>query len=157
MFTTEPVDESFFERAPVRLSETFDVPRPATEVWADLTGARPLHWCRIIQRVSWTSPPPYGVGTTRTVRALAGLSVIDERFFRWEDGRRHSFYALQTSAPMWRRFAEDYLVEPTSNGACRFEWTIAFEPRGAGRAASPMNRRIFGTLFRDTRKYYGAS
>jgi hypothetical protein len=156
MFTTQPVDEGFFDSAPVRLVGTFDVPRPAAEVWSELTGDRALHWCRIIQRVTWTSPPPYGVGTTRTVRALGGANVIDEHFFRWEEGRRHSFYALQTSAPMWRSFAEDYLVEPASETSCRFEWTIAFEPRKAARPANPMNRLILGTLFRDTRRYYGA-
>ena len=106
--------------------------------------------------MTWTSPEPYGVGTTRTVRALRGLSVIDEHFFRWEEGRRHSFYATQTSAPLWRSFAEDYLVEPVSDGSCRFQWTIAYAPRAAARPGNPLNKRIFGSLFGDTRKYYGA-
>jgi len=156
MFETQPVDEGFFDSAPVRLADSFEIPRPAADVWGDLTGDRALSWCRVIQRVTWTSPPPYGVGTTRTVRALAGASVIDERFFRWEEGRRHSFYALQTSAPLWRRFAEDYLVEPTSDTSCRFEWVVAYEPRPAARLGNPVNRLIFGSLFRDTRKHYGA-
>ncbi|MEA2450510.1 MAG: hypothetical protein QOG63_2442 [Thermoleophilaceae bacterium] len=156
-FTTKPVDGTFFDTAPLRLSDTFEIARPATDVWADLTGESPLSWCRIIQDISWTSPPPYGVGTTRTARSLRGASVLKERFFRWEEGRRQSFYTVETSAPLFRRFAEDYVVEPVSDSSCRFTWTIAVEPRPAARIANPVNRRLLGTLFTDTRAHYGLS
>ena len=71
-FPLQPIEESFFDTAPFRLRETFDVRRPASQVWADLTGDDPLAWCRIIQRITWTTPPPYGMGTTRTARARQG-------------------------------------------------------------------------------------
>ncbi|HEX7060283.1 MAG TPA: SRPBCC family protein [Solirubrobacterales bacterium] len=154
-FTAQPVEEDFFETAPFRLVGEFEIARPAGEVWAELTDENPLAWCRILQRITWTSPRPFGVGTTRTVRALGGLNVLRERFFRWEEGRRKSFYVVEASTPLARRFAEDYLVEPTSEGSCRFTWTIAMEPRAAVRIANPGNRLLFGTLFRDTRKHYG--
>jgi hypothetical protein len=94
------------------------------------------------------------VGTTRTARALGGAIVFHERFFGWEDGRRHSFYVLQASVPQFRRFAEDYLLEPTGETSCRLTWTIATEPRGLGRLANPANRLLLSTLFRDTRQHY---
>ena len=153
-FQTEPVDESFFDAAPVRLVGVFDVPRPAAEVWAELTSDRPLAWCRALESVTWTSPRPFGVGTTRVARSVGGISTLHERFFRWEEGRRHSFYAEETSMPMFRRIGEDYLVEPTSVGACRFTWTIAMEPRPAARVANPLSRLLLATLFRDTRRHY---
>lgn len=154
-FRAEPVDESFFDAAPFRLADSFEIQRPATEVWADLTADNTLAWCRILQRIEWTSPRPFGVGTTRTARSLAGTNVLRERFFRWENGRRMSFYVVEASAPLFRRFAEDYLVEPADDGSCRFTWTIAAEPRL--RLADPLNRRLLGSLFRDTRKHYGVS
>jgi hypothetical protein len=42
------------------------------------------------------------------------MSVINERFFRCEEGRRQSWYAAETSPPLFRRFAEDNreLLEP---------------------------------------------
>lgn len=46
--------------------------------------------------------------------------MLSERFFRWEEGRRQSFYVLKASSPLYRCFAEDYLVEPTSETSCRF-------------------------------------
>jgi hypothetical protein len=152
-FPTRPVDETFFDTAPFRASATFDIPRPAAQVWADLTDESPLSWCRILRSIAWTSPRPFGVGTTRTARSIGG--VIHERFFRWEEGRRQSFYALEVSIPLFRRLAEDYLVEPTSETSCRFTWTIAIEPKPAARLANPANRLLLGTLFRDTRKHYG--
>jgi Polyketide cyclase / dehydrase and lipid transport len=154
-FSFVSVDESFFENAPVRMAAHFEVPRPAAEVWGELTGERPLHWCRILQDVSWTSPRPFGVGTTREVKALWGANLLREHYFRWEEGRRHSFYVVEASAPLAKRFAEDYLVEPTGEGSCRFTWTICFEPRPLTIPATPVNKLLLRTLFTDTRDHYG--
>lgn len=156
-FKAEPVDESFFASAPVRIEDTFDIARPAGEVWDELTGGNPLSWCRIIDRIDWTSPAPFRVGTTRTVHALKGTNVMHEHFFRWEEGRRKSFYVISATAPLFRRFAEDYLVEPASDNSCRFTWTIAFEPKAAMKPGTPVNKRLLGTLFTDTRKHYSAA
>lgn len=156
-FKTEPADEAFLDAAPLRLQEGFEIPLPAARVWGELTDENPLSWCRILQRITWTSPRPFGVGTTRTARALGGANVIKERYFRWEEGRRHSFMVVEASTPMFRRFAEDYLVESVSETACRFTWTIAVESKPAARLADPVNRRLLETLFTDTRKHYGLS
>lgn len=156
-FQAHAVEEAFFGTAPVRLQEAFEIAHPAARVWDDLTSENPLWWCRVLQRITWTSPPPFGVGTTRTARALGGLNVINERFFRWEEGRRQSFYAVEITVPGFDRFAEDYLIEPTSADSCRFTWTIAIEPKPAARIATPANRLLLGTLFRDTRAHYGTS
>lgn len=153
-FKNDPVDAGFFASAPVRLSDTFQVARPATEVWSELTADDTLSWCRIIDDVRWTSPRPFGVGTTRTVKALKGANVINEHYFRWEEGRRKSFYVVDGSAPLFKRFAEDYLVEPVSDSSCTFTWTIAYESRPSMRLDRPLNDRLLGTLFTDTRKHY---
>jgi hypothetical protein len=155
-FAGQPVDETFFGSAPTRLEGVFEIQRPAGEVWGELTADDTLAWCRILDKVTWTSPRPLGVGTTRTVRSLKGAQVINEHFFRWEEGRRKSFYVVEGTAPLFRRFAEDYLVEPTSEASCRFTWTIAYEEKPAARLAGPVNKRILRTLFTDTRKHYGA-
>lgn len=154
-FGTEPADETFFDTAPVQLRDTFEISRPAAEVWGELTADNPLAWCRVLDHITWTSPRPFGVGTTRTVSALRGMNVLKERFFRWEEGQRMSFYALEGTVPGFRRFAEDYLVEPASEESCRFTWVVAIDPTAFGRINMPVNRRLLGTLFRDTRRHYG--
>ena len=155
-FAGRPVGAEFFDDAPVVLRDAIDIARPAPEVWAELTSDRPLAWCRILDEVTWTSPRPFGVGTTRTAKALRGATILHERFFRWEEGRRKSFYVLESSAPLVRSLAEDYLVEPTSETSCRFTWTVAYAPRAVARLADPANRRILATLFADTRRYFAA-
>jgi Polyketide cyclase / dehydrase and lipid transport len=155
-FKNEPVDETFFDSAPVRLSDTFAISQPASDVWNEITADGTLWWCRILDDVSWTSPRPFGVGTTRTVKSLKGANVINEYFFRWEEGRRKSFYVVDSSAPLFKRFAEDYNVEPTSDDSCRFTWTIAYESRPAMKAGRPVNDRILRTLHTDTRKHFGS-
>lgn len=155
MFAAHPVEAGFFESAPVRLTDAFDVGWPATRVWAELTDENPLAWCRLLRDITWTSPRPFGVGTTRTVRTLGSLSTFDEYFFRWEEGRRMSFYIVRSRLPGFRSFAEDYLVEPTSESACRFTWTIAYAPLPAARMMSAPNRLLLTTLFSDTRRHYG--
>ena len=77
MPSLEPVDESYFEHAPQRFSHTWSIAQPAENVWAELVGERPLHWCRGL-RITWTSPRPFGVGTTRRANALWGLSRGEE-------------------------------------------------------------------------------
>ena len=156
-FKTEPVEESFFETAPVRLSETFEVNKPAAEVWGELIAEHPLAWCRIIgaKGINWTSGRPFGVGTTRTVSALKGVNKFREHFFIWEEGRRQSFYVLEANTPMVKRFAEDYVVEPVSDTSCRFTWTIAYEPSAIGKPGDAINKRLLKSLLADTRKHYG--
>jgi len=150
-FKMQPVDERFFDAAPFRITDTFQIARPAADVWADLTADNALSWCRVVKSIEWTSPRPFGVGTTRTVKALGGASVFWERYFRWEEGRRQSFTVDEASTPLFKRFGEDYLIEPDGENACRFTWTIAGEPRFPG-----PNKMLLGSLFKDTRKHYGA-
>ena len=98
-----------------------------------------------IRQVTWTSPKPFGVGTTRTV-VLDTLTVW-EHFFRWEPGRRLSFYMTGISLPLVRRLAEDYLLEEISPGRTRFTYTVAAWPTPGARLVGPLLRWNFGKMF----------
>jgi hypothetical protein len=155
-FDLEPVDETFFDAAPCRYVYAMDLAAPAHEVWAGLVADRPLSWVRGL-RITWTSPAPFGIGTTRTAAGAFGAVRLDESYFRWEDGRRHSFTVMRSNSPMFRRFAEDYLVEP-AEGGCTFTWTFAVEPRGPQpviAAIGSAQRPIFAAMARDTRRHFG--
>jgi hypothetical protein len=139
----------------MRLRGGFEIGRPAATVWAELTADDALHWCRILDDVRWTSPRPFGVGTTREVKSLKGTSVLRERYFRWDEGHRHSFHVTESTSPLFKALAEDYLVEPRGEDACRFTWTVAVELTAIGRPGKPVNRAILKTLFSDTARHYG--
>jgi hypothetical protein len=124
-------------------------------VWDELTADDTLHWCRIINDLRWTTPRPLGLGTVREVKALAGSSILRERYFRWEEGRRKSFYVTETTSPLPKAMAEDYLVEPRGEDACRFTWTIAVELTAIGRPGKSINRALLKTLLTDTARHYG--
>ncbi|MFC4945219.1 SRPBCC family protein [Pseudonocardia sp. GCM10023141] len=162
-FALAACDADFLTTAPHRYAYPIDLPVPAERVWADLASETPLSWCRMLGRITWTSPPPHGIGATRTVPVgvsvpFGGPVVLKERYFRWDEGqRRHSFAVEQASVPALHRFAEDYLVEETAAG-CRLTWTFAFEPKpwagSAVRLARPAVERLFTSFERDTVRHY---
>lgn len=154
--TLQPADESFFDSAPNRFTHTWSIDRPAPSVWAELVGERPLHWCRGLE-VTWTSPRPFGVGTTRQAKVFRGVLAMHERYFLWEEGRRQAFAAERGNAPLFRRFAEDYRVDPDGPDRCQLTWTIALEPTLLGKAGAPVNGLLFHQFFADTGRHFNAS
>ncbi|MCF3130496.1 SRPBCC family protein [Streptomyces olivochromogenes] len=157
--TLEPFDVSFFDTAPHRHSFPMDLPVAPQAVWAGLAGDTPLSWCRGLNAGRYTSPAPHGVGTTREITALRVLHLREE-FVRWEEGTRHSFCVTQASLPLFRRFGEDYVVEPVANGT-RFTWTFAFEPspvlaRPAALTDFP-GRAFMKQLVNSTKRHFGAA
>jgi len=155
MPSLQPIDESYFDRAPQRFAHTWSIARPAEAVWAELVGQRPLHWCRGLN-IRWTSPPPFGVGTTRQAKVL-GLLSGEEYFFIWEEGRRYAFYFTHANLPVFAAVAEDYVVEPDGADRCRFTWRVGLSPSALGKPGAPLNKLLFSRFFQDTGRYFSAS
>jgi hypothetical protein len=141
------------------------------QVWESLTSDISIAaWGPAIKEVNWTSPRPFGVGTTREVVAPGG-STMRERCFRWDEGSSHAFYVYESKLPIFKRFAEDYVVEPDGaenvvhvDGRDRAEERFQAPAQGAGahtqgrlwadtqrRAALLRQRRV---SFRDPRPHY---
>ena len=153
-FKAAPVaDESVFTSASHVYSYTMYLRAGADEVWAGLVADRPLAWCGPITG-RYTSPRPFGVGTTREVKAL-GIT-LRERFFLWdEERRRHAFTVEQASVPAFGTLAEDYQVDPVDGGA-RFLWRFALDGAPGLRLIGPLQRKlVFNRLIRDTEKHFG--
>ncbi|WP_176707016.1 SRPBCC family protein, partial [Mycobacterium malmoense] len=84
MFPCEHVDLSFIDSAPFVFRNSVDLaitPEQLFEVLADAQ-AWP-RWASVITKVTWTSPEPRGVGTTRVVEMRGGI-VGNEEFLAWE-------------------------------------------------------------------------
>ncbi|WP_431781879.1 SRPBCC family protein [Streptomyces chumphonensis] len=122
-YPIEEADDSLFATASLHHARSVEVPYSAEETWAALTGDEVSSWTKGMKRLTWTSPRPFGVGTTREIE-LGGGFLLRERFYRWEEGRRKTFCAVETTRPIFRRLVEDYVVEPTETGS-RFSWRWA--------------------------------
>jgi hypothetical protein len=113
-------------------------------------------WAGAIKNVTWTSPKPFTVGTTRDVDITGGL-IAHERFFVWEPPRRMAFYFVGTNKPAVTSLAEYYELQPLGDGRSRFIWRVAFESRSFMRYLSPLLRpavRIFmGRIVKGLERY----
>ena len=142
-YPIEEADDSLFATAPLYHARSVEVPYSAEETWAALTGDGVSSWTKGMRRLTWTSPRPFGVGTTREIEMESDL-VLRERFYRWEEGTRKTFTATGATRPIFRHLVEDYVIEPTVVGA-RFSWRWAAElNRPWSFLQGPLDRFFFG-------------
>ena len=132
MYPCEKVDLDFVASARYRSTASVDLPCTPERLFEVLEDAEAWpQWAMPITKVTWTSPQPYGVGTTRTVEMRGGL-VGAEEFIAWEPFTRMAFRFNEASQKTIRAFAEDYRVIGTPGG-CRLTWTMVIEPTGVAR------------------------
>lgn len=147
MHQCERVDLEFIETAPFRFVSTVDLaitPEQLFEVLADAESWP--HWATVITEVTWTSPEPRGVGTTRTVKMRGGI-VGNEEFLAWKPYSRLAFRFNEASTGSIAAFAEDYRVVQTPQG-CHLTWVMAMKPNGvAARLGMSLGRPVMGWIF----------
>jgi hypothetical protein len=132
MHPCERVELGFIKTAPFRFSNTVELAISGDQLFEVFADAHAWpKWAKAITKVTWTSPEPIGVGTTRTVEMLGGL-VGDEEFLAWEPGRFMAFRFNSCSTSVVAAFAEEYRIVPTAQG-CRLTWTLAQKPAGPAR------------------------
>ncbi len=151
MFPCERVELSFIDSDSVKARYLFRnsvdlaiTPEQLFEVLADAE-AWP-RWAKVITKVTWTSPEPRGVGTTRTVDMRGGI-VGNEEFLSWEPFTRMAFRFNECSTQAVAAFAEDYRVEVIPGG-CRLTWTMAQKPAGPPRLAMFLVRPLLNLALR---------
>lgn len=124
------VGEDYLARAK-QASAVHRFPFPPEMVWNALLDAETWTQWLPITKVTWTSPKPWGPGTTRTVEI--GDQKVDETFFAWEEGRRMAFRFERSTLPV-SAAVEEYRVVPVEGG-CEMRWS--------GKASAPL---ILGAL-----------
>ena len=92
-----------------------------------------------------TAPP--GATTSRVVPTPNGRG----------DGHQHSFYVYESTLPLFKRFAEDYIVEVDGDHT-RFTWVVAIEPKNAMslpvKVLAPVLKAGFGRIPSGGRSYF---
>ena len=148
----DKVDDAWIDTAPVRLVNSVDIAATPEQIWTALEDASAWpRWAGVITHVEWTSPRPFGVGTTRTVTMRGGL-IGYEQFICWEPHRRLGFRFDEATTNGVRAFAERYTLEPSPGGGTRVTWVMAMAPRGPSKAIVPLTRLpmrlMFGRMLR---------
>jgi carbon monoxide dehydrogenase subunit G len=156
MFPCERVGLDFIETAPFRFSNSVDLAITPEQLFEVLGDAESWpRWASVITKVTWTSPEPRGVGTTRTVKMRGGI-VGDEEFLAWEPFSHMAFRFNECSTRSVAAFAEDYRVEVIPGG-CRLTWTMAQKPAGIARpamvAVGPLLNLGLRRFLRNLRRY----
>ena len=147
-YQLERVGVDFVETAPARYVNSVLIEAAPAQVWDVLEDAAAWpRWAKAIKHVEWTSEPPFGVGTTRTVR-MAGRMTVSEEFVVWEPHRRMAFRFNEATMNGVSAFAELYTLDEVSPGHTRVTWVMAMRPAGVSRAIVPITaapmRRLFG-------------
>lgn len=118
--TLAPQQRSYIEDENKILRVSYSFPFKKSVVWAALVdGDSWPKWLSGLEKVTWTSPQPFRVGTTRTVE---GQGIMEEEFFIWDEGERMAFYVTATNMPV-KAFAEDYKLVDTPDG-CEIQWAF---------------------------------
>ncbi|AZG45020.1 SRPBCC family protein [Gordonia insulae] len=159
-YSLEAIDVDFFESAPVTYRIDVNLPVTPQRAWAEFTRQNTLNWCRAIKSIEFTSPPPYGVGTTR--KASLGLAGLSEHFFVWDEDAttgnyRNAFHAVTATTPGLKRFGELTEIRPADVG-CRLIWLFALELATSAKAVTafsgPTAATVFKTVETDTVRHF---
>ncbi|WP_421840497.1 SRPBCC family protein [Mycobacterium sp.] len=121
----DEADDALFGTATLCHAHSVEVPYPAEDTWAALTGEGVQAWTKGLKRLTWTSPRPFSVGATREIEMRGGF-MLRERFFRWDEGKRKTLTGVEDTLGMFRHLVEDYAVEDTECGS-RLSWRWAAE------------------------------
>jgi carbon monoxide dehydrogenase subunit G len=143
----ERVGLDFIDHAPFRFVSTVDLAITPEQLFEVLDDAESWpQWATAITKVTWTSPQPHGVGTTRTVDMSGGI-VGDEEFLAWEPYSHMAFRFNEASSGAIAAFTEDYRVVQTPGG-CHLTWVMAMKPNGlAGRIGMTLGRPVMARMF----------
>ena len=130
MIQLEAADEDFLARATARSVAEREMAVSAEQLFSTLEHAD--SWSQffpVIRHVEWTSPKPFGKGTTRTVTLVGGVK-LEEVFWTWEPGRRMGFAITASSTRALKGLVETYDITPLADRRCKLRWQMAMKLNG---------------------------
>ena len=130
MYPLEPAGDDLLRRAQAHSVAEREIPVSAEHLFSTLEeGAT---WCKffpVIRKAEWTSPRPFGEGTTRTVTVVGGVH-LDEVFWTWKPGSRMGFAITAASNRALKGLVELYDVTPLEDQRCKLRWEMGMELNG---------------------------
>lgn len=146
MYQLDDIDMQFFQTTRFRFVARVELDCTPAQLFDIFEDAHAWTvWAKPIQNVEWTSPLPFGVGTTRTVTMAGGMLGYEE-FIAWQRGTRMAFKFTHSNKNNISAFGEDYVVTDLGNGRCQLEWTMAMQPKGASKVILGLTKPLMGRM-----------
>jgi hypothetical protein len=144
-FALDPCELDFCERSPRRIVNEAVLPLDAARAFELIASSDELgSWLQDFVSCTWTSPAPYGVGSTRDVRLR--LFSVTERFIAWQPGERLAFTMTATTLPVFSRAVEDLKLTPLAPDRTRLSWTAHYDVPPLARPVHPIMRPVFDQI-----------
>ena len=130
MHRYQTIDLSYFDTAPVRLDDRFEVAYPPDLIWTVFEDNVAWHdFDPGIAVATWTSPLPLHPGSTRRVELnkWLGGGTIDEVFFEWKPSEYFAFYMAEGSSGLVKAYGELWSFKDLGGDRTEIRLRTAFE------------------------------
>ena len=137
-FRLRKEDLSFVDRAPVVVRAETSVAASPAAVWPAFADAPAwMEWFTGMRDAYYTSPAPYGVGSTRRVHVLS--LKVDETIIAFDPGERFAFRVDSANVPLLAALVEVVTLEAVG-ATTRVVYRQALEPKAWLRPLLPLLR-----------------
>jgi hypothetical protein len=137
MYELSPAGEDLLERAKASSVTEREMAVSAEALFSALEEGKTWSaFFPVIRHVEWTSPRPFGKGTTRSVTLVGGVR-LEEVFWTWEPGRSMGFAITAASNRSLKGLVETYEITPLGDQRCKLRWRMGIELNGPMRFIEP--------------------
>lgn len=157
MYPCDRVGLELINTARFRSINSVDLSITPSQLWQVLEDAEAWPQWSYVTRMTWTSPRPFRIGTTRAIETRTGGRVVDE-VIAWHPQVHLAFRVNAVSEPTEGGSVEEFRIEPTPRG-CRLTWTLAHDPKKASLGVKLVAKTVMNARYRQyldkLRKYTG--
>lgn len=146
MYPCDPVGLELINTARFRATNSVDLPVSPGQLWQVLEDEESWPRWSYVTRMTWNSPRPFRVGTTRAIETRTGGRVIDE-VIAWHPQVHLAFRVNAVSEPTEGASVEEFRIEPTPQG-CRLTWTLAHDPKKASLGVRLVAKTVMNVKYR---------
>jgi hypothetical protein len=136
----------FIEIARFRSANSVDLAITPEQLWQVLEDPETWPAWSPVTHMTWTSPQPLRVGSTRAIEMRHGAAI--EEVIAWKPHSHMAFRMNKCSNPGEGASVEEHRIEPTGQG-CRLTWTLAHNPTNPRLRDKWLAKRVMTVKYRE--------
>jgi hypothetical protein len=140
MYPCERVGLELIETARFRSTNSVDLAISPSQLWQVLEDEESWPRWSMLTKMTWTSPRPHRVGSTRAIETRGGARAVEE-VIAWHPQNHLAFRMNAISEPIAGASVEEHRIEATPQG-CRLTWTLAHDPKDPPLLAKLIAKRV---------------